>query len=197
MKPGSAFLGLVHRLDRPVSGVMLFARTSKAARRLHSEFGGRRVVKRYIALVETAGPLLQGEWIECEDRLARGRGFSRRADEGSPNAKTARLRYKVMANSDGYALLLVDLKTGRKHQIRAQLGALGMPVAGDTLYGSSSRREDGAICLHAAYMRFMHPTKGENIEIFSPIPSRFTEGLTINDALMDRILGTLASPASQ
>lgn len=190
-KPGRVFLGPVHRLDRQVSGIMLFARTSKAARRLHADFSKGLVVKRYIALVESKNPLPGDVWIEREDCLVRGRGFSRRAGDGDHGVKSARLRYTVVAAHKGVALLVVDLLTGRKHQIRAQLAALGMPVAGDTLYGSSLDPRNGALFLHAAYLSFPHPTRANEIELLSPLPSRFHEYVHIDGILENRILKAL------
>lgn len=190
-KPGRVFLGPVNRLDRQVSGIMLFARTSKAARRLHADFSGRRVAKRYIALVETSVTLDAGRWIEREDRLVRGRGFTRRAESGDHGVKTARLRYTVISVQKGIALLVVDLLTGRKHQIRAQLGAMGMPVAGDRTYGSSETSKDGALLLHAAYLRFAHPTRDEEIELVSPLPLRFNARMSIDDRMEGMIRAAL------
>jgi 23S rRNA pseudouridine1911/1915/1917 synthase len=187
-KPGKVFLGLVHRLDKPVSGVIVFARTSKAAQRLHQEFAGRSVKKIYVALVEHNIPLEQDIWIECEDRLVRKRGFSEKAGVESRNVKTARMRYMAIASNERYTLLLVELFTGRKHQIRAQLAAQKMPIVGDDTYGSLEKHNDGAICLHAVYMRFMHPTKKEPVELYSPIPERMASRIDIDDALWQTIL---------
>ncbi len=195
-KPGRVFLGPVNRLDRQVSGIMLFARTSKAARRLHAEFSGRRVVKRYIALVESGASLPCEKWLELEDRLVRGRGFTRRAESGDHDVKTARLRYTVISVHERVALLVVDLLTGRKHQIRAQLGAMGMPVAGDTAYGSSEASMDGALLLHAAYLRFAHPTRDEEIELVSPLPPRFNKRMSIDDRLEEMIRTALRDRSS-
>ncbi len=195
-KPGRVFIGPVNRLDRQVSGIMLFARTSKAARRLHAEFSDRRVVKRYIALVESGASLPRGKWLEREDRLVRGRGFTRRAESGDHGVKTALLRYTVISVHKGVALLVVDLLTGRKHQIRAQLGAMGMPVAGDTAYGSSGACMDGSILLHAAYLRFAHPTRDEEIELLSPLPPRFNNRMSIDDPLEEMIRTALRDRSS-
>ena len=194
-KPGKVFLGLVHRLDKPVSGVIVFARTSKAARRLHREFTGRSVKKMYLALVEHNKPLKQDIWIECEDRLVRKRGYSEKAGVESRNVKTARMRYMAIAANEQYALLLVDLFTGRKHQIRAQLAAQKMPVVGDNTYGSREKLNDNSICLHAVYMRFMHPTKNEPVELFSRIPERIAGRIDIDDALWRKILTILTAPS--
>jgi 23S rRNA pseudouridine1911/1915/1917 synthase len=176
---------------------MLFARTSKAARRLHADFSGGRVVKRYIALVESRDSLPCGKWLEREDRLVRGRGFTRRAGDGDHGVKTARLRYTAIAVQKGVALLVVDLLTGRKHQIRAQLAGMHMPVAGDALYGASRGTADGALFLHAAYLRFPHPTRDEEIELLSRLPQRFHEHVTIESDLEERILTALRDRSSR
>ena len=183
-KPGNVFCGLVHRLDRQVSGVVVFAKTSKAAQRLHAEFAGRAVTKMYTALVENRGKLDQGRWIEREDLLVRKRGFSERADEKSRNVKSASLRYLAVASNERYVLLLVQLLTGRKHQIRAQLAAMDMPVVGDATYGSAEQLPGGAICLHAHYLEFAHPTKREPVRLVSPVPERISSRLSVDaDAL--------------
>ncbi|MBN1496810.1 MAG: RNA pseudouridine synthase [Spirochaetes bacterium] len=186
-KPGAVFLGPVHRLDKPASGVMLFARTSKAAERLQKEFAARKVVKLYLALVENRKPHRPGTWIECEDRLVRKRGFSERAGAGSRNVKTAHLRFICLGSNRRYALLLVSLLTGRKHQIRAQLAAEGTPVVGDATYGARESLPRGAICLHAHFLKFTHPTRREQIEIVSPVPERISHRLSIDDDLLSRI----------
>ncbi len=183
-KPGNVFCGLVHRLDRQVSGVVVFAKTSKAARRLHEEFAGRTVIKIYIALVDQGVQIEQGRWIEREDRLVRRRGFSEQADDSSTNVKTAGMRYMAAASNERYSLLLVRLMTGRKHQIRAQLAAMDMPVVGDRTYGSQELVPDGAICLHAFYLEFAHPTKREPLVLTSPVPERISSRITVNEALI-------------
>ncbi len=187
-KPGKVFLGLVHRLDRPVSGIMVFARTSKAAERLHREFAARGVIKIYAALVEKKTALPDNEWVECEDLLVGKRGHSEKAGSRSRNVKTAILRYRAIASNDRYALLLVHLRTGRKHQIRAQLSMRGMPIPGDATYGSTEHLPDGSICLHAIYLSFSHPTKGERIELLSTMPGRIVERIDIDDGIREKIM---------
>ncbi len=189
-KPGKVFIGLVHRLDKPVSGIMIFARTSKAAERLSRDFAGRSVVKMYIALVEKKMSSSENEWVECEDDLVGKRGFSEKADSDSRNVKTAKLRYRALASNERYALLLVHLLTGRKHQIRAQLAMRGMPIVGDETYGSKERLPDGSICLHAVYMTFKHPTKEERVEIFSNVPGRIADKIKF-DGIKGMIRGLL------
>lgn len=190
LKPGKVFLGLVHRLDKPVSGTMVFARTSKAAERLHREFAGRSVVKIYVALVEKKNSIKEDEWVERTDDLVGKRGYSERAGRESRNVKTARLRYRVLATNESYALLLVHLLTGRKHQIRAQLSMEGIPIVGDYSYGSEERIPGGAICLHAAYMTFKHPTKDEPVELYSDVPGRIRERIKIDESIRKKIIGS-------
>lgn len=192
-KPGKVFLGLVHRLDKPVSGVIVFARTSKAAQRLHEEFAGHSVKKMYVALVEHNKLLERNVWIECEDRLVRKRGYSEKAGSNSRNIKTARLKYMALAANDRYVLIMVDLLTGRKHQIRAQLAAQKMPIVGDYIYGSRETLGDDSICLHAAYMRFMHPTKKEPVELYSQIPERISARIDIDDIMQRKIQSIIKS----
>ncbi len=187
-KPGRVFLGLVHRLDRPVSGIMVFARTSKAAERLSREFAGRGVVKMYIALVEKKGALPSDEWVECEDDLVGKRGYSEKAGSGSRNVRTAKLRYRLIDSNERYALVLVHLLTGRKHQIRAQLSMRGMPIVGDETYGTAEKLPDGSICLHAVYLGFRHPVKEKPVELFSEVPGRIAEKIEMGDTVRERII---------
>lgn len=166
-KPGEAFLGLVHRLDRPVSGVLLFARTSKAAARLADAFRSRRVVKRYLALVDAAPEV--GGWREAVAGLTYGpTGTARVVRTGAPGAQRASLAWRALATDGRRALVEVDLHTGRKHQIRAQLAALSMPVVGDLRYGAPSAFADGrGIALHAARLVVPHPTRGDDATLVS------------------------------
>lgn len=187
-KPGNVFCGLVHRLDRQVSGVVVLAKTSKAASRLHDEFSGRTAIKLYLALVNNTQPLERGVWVEREDRLVRRRGYSEQADSFSKNVKTAGMRYMAVASNERYTLLLVRLLTGRKHQIRAQLAAMDMPVVGDITYGSAERLPEGAICLHAYYLELAHPTKREPVGLKSPAPDRISSRIAVDDALLQSII---------
>lgn len=186
-KPGNVFCGLVHRLDRQVSGVVVFAKTSKAARRLHEEFAGRAVTKLYLALVNNK-PIEQGRWIEREDLLVRRRGFSEQADGSSRNVKTAGMKYMAVTSNERYTLLMVRLLTGRKHQIRAQLAAMDMPVVGDHTYGSQERLPEGAICLHAFYLEFEHPTTKVPLGLRSPVPHRISSLLAVDDTSLQNII---------
>jgi 23S rRNA pseudouridine1911/1915/1917 synthase len=186
-KKGNVFLGLVHRLDKPVSGIIVFARTSKAAGRLHREFAERRAVKIYLALVENNGSAETGKWIERNDPLTRTRGRSEVGVIPGRKTQQAHMRFMVLAANSKYALLLVHIITGRKHQIRAQLGAIGMPVAGDQRYGSRLSCADESICLHGLYLSFMHPVKREPVSICTEIPGRFAEKMSIGGTLREKI----------
>ncbi len=192
-KAGNVFVGLVHRLDKPASGIVVFARTSKAAQRLHQEFASRQVVKIYIALVENKKLLDQGIWIERNDSLIRKRGYSASTFIPNSGAQSARMKFIILTRNDAFSLILVNLMTGRKHQIRAQLAAMGLPIVGDEKYGSHQSCADNSICLHAIFLSFMHPTKKILIEICSPIPERISEKIMIDDALLKNISSTLQS----
>ncbi len=190
-KPGDAFLGLVHRLDRPVGGVLLFARTSKAASRLADAFRTRRVDKRYLALVEAApGP---GGWHESAVGLVHGpTGTARVVAPDAPGAQRASLAWRSLAVVGRRALVEVDLDTGRKHQIRAQLAALGMPVVGDLRYGAPSAFGDGrGIALHAARLVVPHPTRGDDVAFVSA-PS-WPEAGDAAAAVISEAVGALAA----
>lgn len=168
-KPGKVFLGLVHRIDRPVSGVVVFARTSKAASRMAVEFHGRRVEKRYLAVV--TGQVADEEG-EIESYIERSHNRSRLADGPSDKAKEASLHYRVLARRQDLTLLEIAPRTGRHHQIRLQLGSEGYPVVGDLKYGAREPLADKTIALHAARLRFKHPVKNETVTIESPPPEK-------------------------
>jgi 23S rRNA pseudouridine1911/1915/1917 synthase len=166
-KPGRVFLGLVHRLDRPVSGVVLFARTSKAASRVSEQFRSRRVTKIYWALVH--GRMNPGEGL-LVSYLKKGKRGVLLADKETPEAREAILSYKTLAVKGGQSRLEISLRTGRKHQIRAQLAAVGCPVVGDVRYGAPYAAQDGTIRLLARSLTFKHPTRNETIHIEAPDP---------------------------
>lgn len=166
-KPGNVFLGLVHRLDKPVSGVMIFARTSKAARRLSEEFRERRVHKVYLAAVEGR---CVGEGV-LEDYLVKKDGRVLIAKKGKQGAKFARLRWKSHRIIGQKSLLEVQPETGRAHQIRIQLSKLGFPIVGDTRYGASKRLPNGNIALHSLCLKVRHPTKGQDIVVTARPPA--------------------------
>ena len=169
-RPGQVFVGLVHRLDRPVSGVMVLARTSKGAARLSAQFAGHETEKRYLAVVE--GRLEGGG--EQVDWLVKGeRGSVKRVPEGSTGAKRAALRWEAIAIEGRRTLVGVALQTGRAHQIRVQLAGLGAPVVGDLRYGAKAPFEDGKrIALHASRLSVDHPTRAERMTFASRPPWR-------------------------
>ncbi len=180
-KPGNVFLGLVHRLDRPVSGVIVFARTSKAAARLSDQFRARTVKKIYHALVEGRPPRPEGElehWLTGDAHRLK----STVSACEKPGSKRARLRFSTLATTTDRTLLEVELLTGYKHQIRAQLAACGCPVVGDFKYDhrqKPARPEpimDGrAICLHAVTLVVIHPTRRGPVVFKAPVPGYFPD----------------------
>lgn len=165
-KPGNVFLGLVHRLDRPTSGVMVFARTSKAASRLSAAVRERRLQKTYLALCCREPSAAQGL---LEDWLLPGRdgGSSRIVAEGTAGAQHAALRWQLLGSDAAGALCEIALLTGRKHQIRAQFAHRGAPLRGDSRYGADRPYRPGAIALHASRLAFPHPIGGGIIEVES------------------------------
>ena len=168
-KPGAVFLGVVHRLDRPVSGVVLFARTSKALARLNTMFATQAVKKTYWALVQNAPAEPEGmltHWLVRNEKQNKSYAY----DHERPGAKNAVLDYKVIGHSDRYHLIEVHLHTGRHHQIRCQLAAIGCPIRGDLKYGAPRSNPDGSISLHARSIRFEHPVSHEDIFVVAPPP---------------------------
>ncbi len=167
-KPGEVFLGLVHRLDRPVGGVVLFARTSKSASRLSVQWRQRSLTKIYWALVHGKMPQPSGRLTSY---LKKRRQKVSLTDETHKRAQEAALTYSTLFVRGKVSLLEVHLHTGRKHQIRVQLAAEGCPIVGDRKYGAPDRREDGTICLVAKSLTFMHPTRPETMYIEAPTPN--------------------------
>lgn len=170
-KPGAVFLGVVHRLDRPVSGVVLFARTSKALSRLDEAFRRRdNLEKVYLAIVEgrPRDPTATLRHTLLRDRRA-NRSFPVAPD--TPEAKEALLDYRLLAEADGRSLLEVHLHTGRHHQIRAQLSAIGCPIVGDVKYGATAALPDRSIALHARSLTLIHPVRREPLTLLAPLPS--------------------------
>ena len=165
-KPGAVYLGIVSRLDLPVSGVMVFARTSKAADRLSKQFREKSVQKTYVALVEGTPP----EWQELRDYLALDEGRPRIASVASDGAKLAVMSVRRRATQGGQSLLELKPETGRKHQIRIQLGAAGFPIVGDRAYGSRVPFPKG-IALHSRELSLEHPTKHEPMTFQAPFPT--------------------------
>ena len=168
-KPGNVFIGVTHRLDRPVSGLVVFAKTSKALSRLNEMFQKGEVKKTYWAIVKNKPAALEGELTHYLVRNEK-QNKSYAYDREVPKSKKAVLDYKLIGHSQNYYLLEVDLKTGRHHQIRCQLAKMGCPIKGDLKYGSPRSNPDGSICLHARHIRFVHPVSKEVIEIDAPTP---------------------------
>ncbi|MDR0893611.1 MAG: RNA pseudouridine synthase [Mediterranea sp.] len=168
-KPGNVFLGVVHRLDRPVSGLVMFAKTSKALTRLNEMFRNGAVKKTYWAIVKDLPPEPEAELVNYLVRNEK-QNKSYAYDREKPGSKRAVLHYKLIGHSENYHLLEIDLKTGRHHQIRCQLAKMGCPIKGDLKYGSPRSNPDGSICLHARRVRFVHPVSKEEVEVVAPLP---------------------------
>ncbi len=168
-KPGNVFIGLPHRLDRPVSGVVVFAKTSKALERLNTMFRDGNVKKIYWAITKGVPPGSEGEistWILRNEKMNKSFSYPKEV-KGS---KHALLYYRFIAKSQNYNLLEVELKTGRHHQIRCQLASIGCPIKGDLKYGAARSNPDGSISLHARYIEFTHPVSKEPIKVTAPLP---------------------------
>ncbi len=169
-KPGDVFLGVVHRIDRPVSGAVLFAKTSKALTRLNQMIKDRQVGKTYWAIVEELPEPAEGtltHHIVKDSKTNRSKAFSK-PQSGS---KEAVLDYRHVASSANYHLLEIDLKTGRHHQIRAQLSKVGSPIRGDLKYGAKRSMPGGGISLHSRQISFIHPVKQEPVQVTAPVPT--------------------------
>jgi 23S rRNA pseudouridine1911/1915/1917 synthase len=168
-KPGEVFLGVVHRLDRPVTGVVLFARTSKALTRLTKMFRDGEMKKTYWAIVKNAPQKESDRLVNYMVRNTK-QNKSYCNDSPKPVSKEAALNYRVIGKSDNYFLLKVNLETGRHHQIRAQLAHIGCPIKGDLKYGFPRSNPDGGIGLHAREIRFIHPVNKKEISITADVP---------------------------
>lgn len=169
-KPGQVFMGVVHRLDRPVSGVVIFAKTSKALSRLNAMFASGDVHKTYWAMTRNMPPKPADTLTHYISSVERN-NKSYASPTPKAGAKEARLSYRLIASSDRYHLLAVNLMTGRKHQIRVQLSSIGCPVKGDLKYGDKRSNPDGSISLHARRVQFVHPVSQKQIDITAPVPS--------------------------
>ena len=168
-KPGNVFLGVVHRLDRPVWGLVVFAKTSKALTRLNKMFKDGQVHKTYWAITKNAPPAEEGvltDWLVRNERQNKSYAHPQEV----PNAKKAVLKYRVIAHSDRYHLIEVNLLTGRHHQIRCQLANMGCAIKGDLKYGAPRSNPDGSISLLARQITFVHPVSKENIVVEAPLP---------------------------
>jgi 23S rRNA pseudouridine1911/1915/1917 synthase len=168
-KPGNVFVGVVHRIDRPVSGAVIFAKTDKALSRISKMIHDRQIRKVYWAIVKTkpvndCGTLKSYLW-KNEDK---NKSFV--VDSSRKGASYAELEYKVIGKSDTYFLLEIELHTGRHHQIRVQLAQIGCPIRGDLKYGYHRTNPDGSLSLHARRIEFMHPVKNEKLVIIAPVP---------------------------
>ena len=169
-KPGNVYLGVVHRLDRPTSGIVLFAKTSKALPRLNKLFAEKSANKTYWAIVKNAPTEPEKRLVHYMKRNTKQNKSYANIKE-VPDSKKAILTYNIIKKLDRYFLLEVDLETGRHHQIRSQLSSIGSPIKGDLKYGFNRSNEDGSIHLHARKLRFIHPVKKEPIEIIAPPPN--------------------------
>lgn len=169
-KPGNVFIGVTHRLDRPVSGLVIFAKTSKALSRLNDMFRNGEVKKTYWAVVKNRPPSDEGELVHYLVRNEK-QNKSYVWDVERPGSKRAVLHYRLIGSSQNCFLLEVDLKTGRHHQIRCQLAKMGCPIKGDLKYGFPRSNPDGSICLHARRVRFIHPVSKQFIDVVAPLPS--------------------------
>lgn len=169
-KPGNVYLGVVHRLDRPVSGVVLFAKTSKALPRLNKMFAEHnKVNKTYWAIVQNRPQEPQGtltHWLTRQEKNNTARAYDREV----PGSKKAVLDYELIASGDKYHLLEIHLHTGRHHQIRCQLAKIGCPIKGDLKYGAPRSNPDGSISLHARTLTLEHPVNHESISVTAPVP---------------------------
>jgi len=172
-KPGNVFVGVTHRLDRPVSGLVVFARTSKALARLNRMFAEGEVHKTYWAIVEGVCPKEDGAWMEATHWLTRNeqQNKSYAYDHEVPRSKKAVLSYRVIGRGDRYSLLEVRLMTGRHHQIRCQLSRLGMPIKGDLKYGARRSNPDGSISLLSHNVAFVHPVSKASVSVDAPLPA--------------------------
>ncbi len=168
-KPGDVFLGVVHRIDRPVTGVVLFARTSKALTRLTTLFREGKIRKTYMAIVKVPPPGESGRLVHHMVRNAKqNKSFC--SDKPKPGSKEAVLSYRIIRKSENYTLLEINLETGRHHQIRSQLSSIGSPIKGDLKYGFPRSNPDGGISLHAREVRFNHPVTGREVTITADLP---------------------------
>ncbi len=169
-KPGEVFLGVVHRLDRPTTGIVVFARTSKALSRMNELFSNRETQKTYWAVVKNKPENSEDKLVHYLKRNEKNNTSKAHSGE-VPESKLASLDYKIIASLNNYFALEINLHTGRHHQIRAQLSAINCPIKGDLKYGFDRSNPDGGIHLHARKLVFIHPVSKENIKIIAPVPN--------------------------
>ncbi|WP_299364790.1 RluA family pseudouridine synthase [Winogradskyella sp.] len=168
-KPGNVFLGVVHRLDRPTTGIVLFSKTSKALPRLNKLFAEKKAQKTYWALVKNKPPKNEDKlihWLKKNPKNNKSTAYNSEVE----SSKKAILNYKVIKKLDHFYLLEIDLETGRHHQIRSQLSKIGLPIKGDLKYGFPRSNNDASISLHAKQLVFVHPVKKETLIITAPVP---------------------------
>ncbi|MBX7093302.1 MAG: RluA family pseudouridine synthase [Flavobacteriales bacterium] len=169
-KPGNVFCGVIHRIDRPVTGVVLFAKTSKALSRMSESFREKDIQKTYWALVKKKPAKPEDDLVHFlvkDEKTNKSKAFQKEV----PGSKRSELKYRLIASGENYHLLEILPLTGRHHQIRAQLAAIGSPIKGDLKYGAERSNKDGSISLHARKLDFIHPTSGLPITIEAPVPS--------------------------
>ena len=169
-KPGNVFIGVTHRLDRPVSGLVVFAKTGKALSRLNEMFRTGQVEKTYWAVVKNFPPSQEQiltHYLVRNEKQNKSYAY----DKEVPNSKLAKLHYKLIGKSENYYLLEISLMTGRHHQIRCQLAKIGCPIKGDLKYGAPRSNLDGSICLHARKVKFIHPVSKQLVEVEAPVPN--------------------------
>ena len=168
-KPGNVYLGVVHRLDRPTTGIVLFAKTSKALPRLNKLFAEKKAQKTYWAIVKNAPPKKNDtliNWLKKNPKTNKSTAYPKE----TPGSKKAILHYELIQSLDNYHLLEVKLETGRHHQIRSQLASIGSPIKGDLKYGFDRSNKDASIHLHSRRLQFTHPVSKETIDITAPLP---------------------------
>lgn len=182
-KPGNVFIGVTHRLDRPVSGVVVLARTSKALARMDELFRSHEKVRKIYWAITSGTPPRTADTLKCHLLRNERQNKSYIVREGTRGAKEASLSYRLLARADRYNLLEVELHTGRHHQIRCQLADMGCVIRGDLKYGAPRSNPDGGISLHARSISFRHPVSGKNLAIVAPTP---------HDALWDTFLKILS-----
>ena len=169
-KPGNVYLGVVHRLDRPTTGIVMFSKTSKALPRLNKLFSDKDAKKTYWAIIKNEPPKTQDtltHWLKKNPKNNKSHAYLKEVNE----SKKAVLHYKILKKLNTYFLLEIELETGRHHQIRSQLSSIGCPIKGDLKYGFDRSNPDGGISLHARQLQFIHPVSNEDINVIAPLPN--------------------------